>query len=232
MPGSCSQTPVTKSVCEDNGGVWWGVGASDPSTYGGGLAECWQVNQSIWEHEAADYASRRVLQNPQEYAAVRNDKYKLVKNQWRDYDVQTGGPADITSIEFYEVNQDAPLPKLDTADANLLPGPLTPEQQANFSALQERLDQILASQPPCPGDGNGDGVVDGQDVADYQQIANQWGLSSHYDFNIDGVTNGDDLETILNNFGQCPASAQGVETSRHHAVAGEHAQRGGNGKRR
>ena len=31
---SCSHIPVSKSVCEDNGGVWWGAGATDPSTAG------------------------------------------------------------------------------------------------------------------------------------------------------------------------------------------------------
>ena len=28
--GQCSHTPVSKSVCEDNGGVWWGQGADNP----------------------------------------------------------------------------------------------------------------------------------------------------------------------------------------------------------
>lgn len=207
-PAQCSQTPVSKSVCEDNGGVWWGLGATDPSTYGGGLAQCWQVNQVIWEHEAADYSTKKVIQNPQEYNAVRNDRYKLVVNHWQDYDIQTDGPVSITSTEFYEINENVPVPKLDTADSDLLPGTLNPEQQASFNALQLRMNAVLASAPACPGDGNGDGVVDQQDVSDYYQIANGWGLSSHYDFNIDGFTNGEDLTTILNNFGPCPKAPQ------------------------
>ena len=207
-PGYCSQTPVTKSVCEDNGGVWWGVGATDPSTYGGGLAECWQVNQSLWEHVPEDYATRRVLQNPQTYEAVRNDKYKLVHNRWQDYDVKSSGPVTVDSTEFYEINQDIPLPKLDTAGANLLPGGLNQEQQANFDALQARLNAVLASAPACPGDGNGDGVVDDLDVQDYTQIAKQWGLSSHYDFNIDSFTNEEDLQTIQSHYGPCPGTAK------------------------
>jgi len=197
---------VTKSVCEDNGGVWWGLGATDPSTYGGGLAECWQVNQTIWEHEGQStrYNTDKVAQSPQEYEAVRNQKYKLVQNKWTDYDIPSNGPVDVTSIEFYQVNENFPLPKLDTADANLLTGELNQEQQANFNWLSAKLNQVLASAPACPGDGNGDGVVDEQDVADYFQIANNWGLSSHYDFNIDGLTNGDDLNTILTHMGACP----------------------------
>ena len=66
---------------------------------------------------------------------------------------------------------------------------------------------VLGSAPPCPGDGNGDGVVDGLDVADYYQIANNWGMSSHYDFNIDGFTSNDDLMIILSHLGSCPQQA-------------------------
>jgi hypothetical protein len=204
VPGQCSQTPVTKGVCQDNGGVWWGVGATDPSTYGGGLAECWQVNQTTWEHEAANYPTKRVLQNPQEYEAVRNDEYKLVVNQSQDYNIATDAPVTVMSTEFYRVNQNAPIPLIDKSGLDLLPGGLNQEEQANFNALQARMNAVLASAPACPGDGNGDGVVDEQDVTDYYQIADQWGLSSHYDFNIDGFTNGTDLTTILNHFGQCP----------------------------
>ncbi len=203
-PGICSQTPVSKSVCEDNGGVWWGIGATNGSTYGGGLAECWQVNQVIWEHEGANYATKRVLQSPQIYSAVRNDKYKLVDNQWTDYDVQTNSPVNVVSIKFYQINENAPFPLLDRADLDLLPKGLNQEQQKNFDILQKRLNAVLASAPLCPGDGNGDGVVNQLDVEDYTQIATQWGLSSHYDFNFDGLTNENDLMTILNNFGPCP----------------------------
>ncbi len=203
-PGTCSQTPVSKSVCEDNGGVWWGIGATNGSTYGGGLAECWQVNQVIWEHEGANYATKRVLQSPQTYSAVRNDKYKLVDNQWTDYDVQTNSPVNVVSIEFYQINENAPFPLIDRADLDLLPKGLNKEQQKNFLILQQRLKAVLASAPPCPGDGNGDGVVNELDVEDYTQIATQWGLSSHYDFNYDGLTNEKDLMTILNNWGPCP----------------------------
>jgi hypothetical protein len=203
MPGSCSQTPVTKSVCEDNGGVWWGVGATDPSTYGGGLAECWQVNQSLWQHDGGDYASKRVLVNPQTYSAVRNDNYKLVLNEWQDYDIPTNSPVTVISTEFYQVNENAPNPLIDTAALDLLPGELNQEQQKNFDVLQKRLNSVLASSPACPGDGNGDGVVDDLDVQDYYQIA-PWGLSSHYDFNFDGLTNQTDLTAITSHFGPCP----------------------------
>ena len=62
---------------------------------------------------------------------------------------------------------------------------------------------------PCPGDGNGDGVVDNNDVTDFYQISNRWQQSSHYDFNVDGLTNIQDLITIYDNFGRCPQPPAG-----------------------
>jgi len=57
---------------------------------------------------------------------------------------------------------------------------------------------------PCPGDGNGDGVVDEKDVKEFDRISKSWFKSSHYDFNLDGFTDIHDLITIYNHFGQCP----------------------------
>ena len=209
-PSQCSQTPLSKSVCEDNGGVWWGPGATDKSTFGGGLAECWQVNQVIWKNEGANYATKRVDQNPQKATAVRNQHYKLVVNQWTDYDIQTDGPIPVTSTEFYFVDENEPLPIIDRKELDLLPaglnhtGGLTPEQQMNFNMLQSQMTAVLNSAPPCPGDGNGDGVVNQTDIDDFTLISTSWFLSSHYDFNLDGFTDIHDLITIYNNLGQCP----------------------------
>ena len=208
-PSQCSQTPLSQSVCEDNGGTWWGPGATDPSTFGGGLAECWQVNQSIWKHDPdpVAYAANKVTQNPQTAIAVRNQPYKLVHDEWHDYDIQTDGPVLVTSTEFYEVNELVPpFLLIDTAGSDLLqlPGGLNPTQQSNFDWLQNRMNAVLASAPACPGDGNGDGVVNNKDVSDFFQIRDNWGLSSHYDFNFDALTNNRDLKTILRNFGPCP----------------------------
>ena len=46
-------------------------------------------------------------------------------------------------------------------------------------------------------------MVDEQDVLDYTLIAKTWGLSSHYDFNIDGATDEKALDIIMNSFGPC-----------------------------
>ncbi len=62
--GSCSQTPINRGVCKDNGGVWWGDGA----TYSGyaPVDECWQVNQAICEclTDKSDYDAAKVDQSP------------------------------------------------------------------------------------------------------------------------------------------------------------------------
>src|SRR5262249_6334218 len=46
---TCSQIPVTKTVCEDNAGTWWGKRADAPITHGippEGLPYCCSVN--VW----------------------------------------------------------------------------------------------------------------------------------------------------------------------------------------
>jgi hypothetical protein len=124
------------------------------------------------------------------------------------------------SYEFYEVNEDPPATlKLDTIFANLLlpcddindckfrvPNLV---QKKNWEILKNELVTFLDSSPACPGDGNGDGVVNEQDVYDWFQIATQWGKSSHYDFNFDGYTNFKDLKTIEKNWGPCPKPPSG-----------------------
>ncbi len=60
-----------------------------------------------------------------------------------------------------------------------------------------RFATTLASQPPCPGDGNGDGLVNRQDLTDYQTMqALSGGQSSWYDLNLDGLTDMADLLII------------------------------------
>ncbi|HUH40385.1 MAG TPA: hypothetical protein VL024_05870, partial [Castellaniella sp.] len=79
---------------------------------------------------------------------------------------------------------------------------------------------LLASNPPCPGDGNWDGKVDAKDLANWRQVANGWGQSSVYDFGtsappapgdvpewvdpaqtLDGLTNNTDEAIIQSKLG-------------------------------
>lgn len=203
---SCSHTPVSKTVCEDNGGVWWGKGADHPDVLQGDLDQCWEVNRAIYEADSASYASNRIEMAPTVYQTVRNDRYKLVRNWALDFDPATYSGQGVETEEFYRIDQDVPVPRLDRAGENLLERVhgLDAEEQSNYDDLKYRLDVILASQVACPGDGNDDGVVDQADVDEHARISRDWGLSSSYDFNRDGLTDAQDLEIINDNLGTCP----------------------------
>jgi len=95
IAGGCSQTPVSKSVCEDNSGVWWGEGADDPdvlevldaSKVETPLKQCWQVNQAVYKSNPGNYEANQISTNPETYQAVRDDRFKLVRNTATVYDV-------------------------------------------------------------------------------------------------------------------------------------------------
>ncbi|TVQ64367.1 MAG: hypothetical protein EA379_01810 [Phycisphaerales bacterium] len=65
-----------------------------------------------------------------------------------------------------------------------------------------RIAATATGAPACPGDANGDGVVDFNDLA---AVLGDFGLSGpglQGDVNADGVVNFDDLALVLSNFGQ------------------------------
>ncbi len=205
----CTQSVFDKGPCEDNAGVWWGPGYTDPSVIGppmgqasgAGYRSCWQVNQ-------AQYKSGLPLTSiaAEITMAVRNDGYKLVRNQIQTYfpSSDTGGP--VTTDEFYVVNQAVPVPIIDTADLNLMPtmSSWSSTVLQNYNSLLASLNGILASQPACPGDANIDGQVNAQDLSIWQQLLS-WAASSIADFNFDGLTNNSDSLVITHNLGKCAA---------------------------
>jgi len=203
---TCTQIAPTKSVCEDNNGIWWGAGATDPSTAGipsTGLALCCDV--AVWQHDHGQTISTDIY--PLEAYAIRNDQYKLVLNKYQSYDAATNACAATQNTEFYEINEDVPAPKLDLANLNLLASgqPLTPTQQQNYNILNADLQQVLNSQPACPADVNLDGVVNQLDVQQWGTFAGlSQGLSSWADVNQDGLTNNADLTLIQQALGVCP----------------------------
>lgn len=206
IQSTCTQIPVTKGVCEDNSGIWWGAGADHPVTTGipaGGLTYCCEVNAWLASRGQPTYTIQ-----PLSSVGVRNGQFKLVTNELRLYDAAANScmPAPTTVTEFYEIDERAPAPRLEAPDRNLLRQPLTPVQQQNFDALSAEMKATLASKPPaCPGDGNLDGVVDDADRRQWQYYAAGSGGSSWYDFNLDGKTDGLDLAIIRDNIGKaCP----------------------------
>ncbi len=203
---TCTQIAPTKSVCEDNSGIWWGAGATDPSTAGipsSGLKLCCDV--AVWQANHAQTISTDIY--PLEAFAMRNDRYKLVINDYQAYDTASNSCVATSTKEFYRINEDVPVPKLDTSDANLLASgaKLGPQQQKNYDSLTAQLRTLLTSQPACPGDINLDGVVDYLDIVDWEMFQElSLGNSSWADLNLDGLTDGSDLAIILQNQGACP----------------------------
>jgi hypothetical protein len=202
-PGLCSLTPINKAVCEDNNGVWWGAGASDPSVPAdrreAGYANCCEVQRAVLEQSGS-----LIDLLPTQSMAIRNADYKLVRNSTLVYDPPTLSCVQRTVNEFYEVDQWVPRPKLDTADADLLQQPLTESLQRVYDDLTAQLAAILDSEKPCKGDGNADGVVDARDLETVVQLASTWRLSSVYDVNLDGLTDSVDIDLVRNAFGSCP----------------------------
>jgi hypothetical protein len=201
---ACTVIPTSKSVCEDNLGVYWGQGYTDASVIpttppGAGYATCADVNQARYK---ASPRQDHLTLVPESSVAIRNERYKLVVNTSVDYDVASDGPKKVTSEELYEVNQAAPTPLLDTSERNLLPA-ADAEIEAIRKDLRAKLDDMLASNPACPGDGNIDGVVNAEDLNNWRKIARDWGLSSVYDFLTpeyrDGKTDNKDEAVIQAN---------------------------------
>jgi hypothetical protein len=110
----------------------------------------------------------------------------------------------MAKLEFYRVNENERFPLIDREGLDLLLKGLNQQQQMNFDILRRQMNEVLVSAPPCPGDGNGDGMVDNDDISEFFLISNSWFMSSHYDFNLDGFTDVHDLITIYDHFGLCP----------------------------
>jgi len=87
---------------------------------------------------------------------------------------------------------------------------LTTAQAATYTQLYNLIDSTLGSEPPCPGDGNLDKVVNLADVQNWFHFSTNGvpqpplppNTSSWYDFNKDGSTDEADLKIILMNFGK------------------------------
>lgn len=196
---SCSQIPVTKGVCEDNGGTWFGEGAS-------GDWEGIPVQEFTWCCQVQQYLASEggtpgtVV--PLTGIAVRDlSGFKMVRNILNDYDPTSDTGCKQTSYdELYVVNEDEPLPLLDREDL-MIPTPYGPAEQAKYDELKAYMDAVLDSEPDCPGDGNDDGVVNAEDLKNYKSMVRLTSGSSWYDVNLDGFTNSADQQIIVQNLG-------------------------------
>jgi hypothetical protein len=195
----CTEALPTKGVCDAQNGIWYGADAEvDTSRCGNqGCASCCQVQ--------LEYLPDLDLL-PDVAASIRNQDYKLIENQTPDCGA---GSVLVTTYEFYRINEDVPQPMLDNEEDNLLSSPYLPAQgldtvqQANFDELYAELQRLLASEPECPGDGNGDLLVNQEDLDNWAFFSSFTGEanSSWYDLNLDALTNEADRQIILDHFG-------------------------------
>jgi hypothetical protein len=185
----CVQLFTFEGLCNDEGGTWYGP---DGAAGTDGLANCCDVNATTGENYSLF---------PSSQWAIRDDDYKIVLTEQQNC---ATSQLDL-AYEFYAIDDVAPNPELDRADANLLTSPDLPPQGLDstqlkaFNALSKKLDKMLESQPPCSGDGNLDARVNEKDFDDWANFA---GLgSSRYDLNFDGQTDDADTMLIRENFG-------------------------------
>jgi hypothetical protein len=198
----CTQIPVTKQVCNDNGGRWWGKepdagpDPNAPPVPPAGLTYCCQVNQYQATNNLTPYFNLQPLSS----IGIRNDDYKVVVNTFRG-DRDATDPMSCqanVSNEFYRINERKTLPRIDRAGQDLLlQRVLTSEERSNYIALEKQLQTVLRSQPPCRGDGNIDGVINADDLIGWRDFALlAMGQSSWYDVNLDGLTDARDRLVI------------------------------------
>ncbi len=242
ISGTCIQLPPTQGVCNDNGGIWWGEQTASQDIPDGapvppidGVANCCAVNEYIVNE--LGMPDSRVTVAPGVSAAARDDRFKLVRNITVDY-VEGEGCQALPQDEFYEINQSPVLPRLDYPFLELDQEGHDPLRQRRLEALRTQLDNLLLADNDCPGDGNLDFVVDQADLDNVLVIAEEWGGSSTYDFNLDGLTNDQDIKQVQGPlpYAVCPILVVGQNDPRKDPQAVRAAvnlgvERGGDGGR-
>jgi arylsulfatase A-like enzyme len=201
-PPTCIQLFNVRQLCNFEGGDWYGP--DDPH---GGVSynTCCEV-QRAGIYKDSNGNPEILTQLPVDQAATRNDQFKLVRKTVTVCGADSNEDKNVVQTELYNINESAPIPKIDKDGDSLCgencPSGLKGASLATFNALNASMTTTLMSEPPCPGDGNEDKIVNSKDVADWSFFATHDGGSSWYDFNHDGVTNHDDLHIILKNFGK------------------------------
>jgi arylsulfatase A-like enzyme len=201
-PQTCAQLFNVGPLCNSEGGDWYGP--QDPK-YGVSYNTCCDV-QRAGIYKDADGNPVTLTQLPVDQAATRNDQFKLVRKTVTICGADPSSDTNVVQTELYKINENRILPKLDKDGDSLCrencPTGLKGANLATFNALANSMNATLMSEPPCTGDGNEDKKVNGKDIVDWSYFSTHDGLSSWYDFNHDGFTNGSDLQMfILPNLG-------------------------------
>jgi len=208
-PGQCLQLMNTEDICHDEGGLWYG----DPNDTPNG-----KTYQNCCEVQADTSLPPPTVEIFPDYQnAIRDDTYKVVQVLQPDCSQppdKHGNFNDIAYTEFYQIDEAPHTPMLDNknlvlcSDNPSTPGEpcpsenLTSDQVTVYNNLSSQMSQILGSESACPGDGNEDKIVNGQDKQLWKFFnALAMGGSSWYDFDLDGQTDFNDLAIIQANLG-------------------------------
>jgi hypothetical protein len=209
-PPTCVQIFPQKKLCEFEGGCWYGPGGGtqDCPSQGTQFPSCCAVR-------AAGIFPGGVTLLPDSAYATRNDNYKLIRLEKPNCSggEPTPEPPDTTFNEFYSINERPVVPRIDfpglalcaddaPSQSQKCPMGLNQDELNNYNALTMAMNNILSSQPPCPGDGNEDLMVNQLDLVlwNYYSLFNGGG-SSWYDFNFDGRTDNQDEAIIEQHLG-------------------------------
>jgi len=204
-PPTCVQLFNSRQLCNFEGGDWYGA---DMPKGGTAYNTCCEV-QRAGIYKASDGSDETLNLLPVDQAATRNDDFKLVRKTVTMCSANPDAkPLDpnVVQTELYRINEKAPLPMIDKDGDSLCgegcPIDLKGVPLQNYLELNDSMNATLASEPACPGDGNEDKRVNVKDILDWFFFATHDGGSSWYDFNHDGLTNIEDLEVIISNFGK------------------------------
>jgi hypothetical protein len=207
-PNTCVQLFDSKPLCNFEGGLWYGPDPDGGTSY----STCCDVKRAIY-----DPSNQPMDTLPIDQAATRNDNFKLVSKHVEICAMAPGTDKDDTvqpQNEFYQINEGVPIPAIDKEAVALCQGTacptgLTSEETTIYNQLTLSMNATLSSEPACPGDGNEDKVVNGQDILAWQFFSTHGvpvegqppNTSSWYDFTLNGSTDKQDLKIILENFG-------------------------------
>lgn len=193
----CTPLFPQQGLCEMEGGTWYGAGSTVPGVPPSGFASCCAV-QKLQISQSQTPAS--VL--PSAQMAVRNATHKLIRINAQDYEPNTDQCIDETTVQFFKVNENRPVPLIDFPHLELPITNLSGVDQIAYQQLTTEMQRMEDSNAPCPGDGNFDGSVDAEDLADlsyWRGVTN--GSSTWFDFNLDGLTDDADVATVDANLG-------------------------------
>jgi hypothetical protein len=198
-PNTCIQLFNSKPLCNFEGGNWYGPNPDGGTSY----TSCCDVQRAL-------YPSGNLNIYPIDQQATRDDDFKLVTKHVQLCGATPKGDAVQPQSEFYQINENVPVPAIDKdgtalCEGTACPAGLTPEQAAIYQQLTSSMNATLNSEPPCIGDGNEDKVVNGQDIQNWRffsthgvQVEGQRpNTSSWYDFNHDGYTDQLDLNIYI-----------------------------------